>query len=190
MECWVNSAKSITPILQHYNSPIESISNLLRLALCTLPRRDRAAANKNFPDRIPSWSFPFLHVGAYRSISSGPARAWIRRGEKYCPRISILGGKNRSPARARGRIRPPEGGRHRHSQKLLGPCGVSAQLESHGTIVPSSNANVLLAKAHIFLLAFNIIGSLSLTCCVTWGSRGWCPILIVTALGAMMVSRR
>ena len=44
------------------------------------------------------------------------------------------------------------------SQKLLGPCGVSAQLESHGTIVPSSNTNVLLAKAHIFLLAFNIIG--------------------------------
>jgi putative ABC transport system substrate-binding protein len=36
MECWFNPDKSITPIFQHYNSQIESVSNSLRLALCTL----------------------------------------------------------------------------------------------------------------------------------------------------------
>jgi hypothetical protein len=36
MECWFNPDKSITPILQHYNSQIESVSNSLRFALCTL----------------------------------------------------------------------------------------------------------------------------------------------------------
>jgi hypothetical protein len=36
MECWFDPDKSITPILQHYNSQIESVSDSLRLALCTL----------------------------------------------------------------------------------------------------------------------------------------------------------
>jgi hypothetical protein len=51
MECSFNPDKSITPILQHYNSPIESVSNPLRLALCTLPGRDRAAISESLSCR-------------------------------------------------------------------------------------------------------------------------------------------
>jgi putative tryptophan/tyrosine transport system substrate-binding protein len=36
MERWSNPDRSITPLFQHYNSQIESVSNSLRLALCTL----------------------------------------------------------------------------------------------------------------------------------------------------------
>jgi hypothetical protein len=36
MECWVNSAKSITPIFQHSNSSIEIVSYPLRFAPCAL----------------------------------------------------------------------------------------------------------------------------------------------------------
>jgi hypothetical protein len=47
MECWVNSAKSITPILQRSNFPIEIVSYPLRRALFALWFRLRAAAGED-----------------------------------------------------------------------------------------------------------------------------------------------
>ena len=49
MECWVNSAKSNTLILQHSKSPIEIVSYPLRDALCTLRFFRGAADRKSFP---------------------------------------------------------------------------------------------------------------------------------------------
>ena len=83
MECWVNSDKSITPILQHSNSPIEIVSYPLRHALCALPVRRGAAANENPPDRISSCCLPFRYLGPHRGIPAGSARAWVRGGEKH-----------------------------------------------------------------------------------------------------------
>jgi hypothetical protein len=55
VECWVNSAKSITPILQHSTSPkaIEILSHPLRHALCALLSCRGAAACKSLADRAP-----------------------------------------------------------------------------------------------------------------------------------------
>ena len=53
MECWVNSAKSNTSILQHSNSPIETVSYPLRHALCALLSCRGAAACKSLADRAP-----------------------------------------------------------------------------------------------------------------------------------------
>jgi hypothetical protein len=47
MECWVNPDKSITPVLQHSNSPIEIMPCSLRHARCTLLVGRGAAAAKD-----------------------------------------------------------------------------------------------------------------------------------------------
>jgi len=53
MERWFNSAKSITPILQHSNFQIEILSYSLRHALCALLSCRGAAACKSLADRAP-----------------------------------------------------------------------------------------------------------------------------------------
>ena len=52
MECWFNPDKSITPIFQHYNSQIESVSNSLRLALCTLLVDRGATVEEGSSERV------------------------------------------------------------------------------------------------------------------------------------------
>jgi hypothetical protein len=54
MECWVNPVKSITPVLQHSNSPnaIAIVSYPLRPALCALLGRRGAAVSESPPSAI------------------------------------------------------------------------------------------------------------------------------------------
>ena len=53
---------------------------------------------------------------------TGPARAWLRGGEKHCHRVAIWRGKIRSPPRARGRVSASQGGRHCHGWSGSNPC--------------------------------------------------------------------
>ncbi len=83
MEWWVNPDESSTPILQHFNSPIEIVSYPLRHALCTLRVRRGAAGKEDPAHRIPRCCLRFRQLGAARGIPARVARAWLCRGKQH-----------------------------------------------------------------------------------------------------------